>query len=819
MAQSELTIKISANVVQALGGIESVKQKLEQMSKSTMTASERFVDFSAKLSAVSIAFQSVSRIMGIAVSAAKDVITAYSAQEQAERRLQTVLTATQNAVGMSATELYNLAESLSEVTTYSDQEIIAVEQMLAATRRIGRDVLPEATRAVLDMAAATGDDATGAAKDLAQALADPAGEIESLKEKGIQLTEEQAENIKKVQEQNGVYEAQKLLLKEVAETYGGMAEAIASTDTGKLQQISNVWNDIKEGLGEGLLDRIGPALDWLYERLQDIEELINNWQKNDNIEKIALSGGSFDEYNDFDLLDAYQAVTRRADTQNGAPRTYSERIAAGIRRELDARNLYYNQDILSPLEREAYERSVASLSSGYGKWLSEYRYQNGRDPSLETIQRGIDVGELNANDVEMYNRNLMEKGYYDRLIQSRFSAFASPSTVTPASIQQNLEQLNGITGSLSVQNPAFSLSDYMQSLVGMTPRSIITPRAGSATSAEEAVVSAVATPRNPLGDFINQYGSFSSSYQMSRIDDAIRASQSWMAEVEPDSDAFKMLHEINEALYEQKEAFREAGDEASTWQEELLSSLPSIVDSFMSIVDSIGDIFSNMADAAEDELQRIEDKWDEYFEELDEKQDRQVESLNAMLASGNISYEDYIDAMNGLDETRAEAMEKAQEEEAAQREKANELGQAAFAANQANQLAEVAMNTASAIMGAWADNPNPVVAGIMTGIISAASAAQIAAISSQKYTPLAAGGITQGPTRTLLGEGNPHELVMPLTEGNLERFGLGSSERSGVINITVNIGAAYTGEQLTEDVFRGIERAQRTGALPHWRYA
>lgn len=799
MAQSELTIKISANVVQALGGIESVKQKLEQMSKSTMTASERFVDFSAKLSAVSIAFQSVSRIMGIAVSAAKDVITAYSAQEQAERRLQTVLTATQNAVGMSAAELYNLADSLSKVTTYSDQEILAVEQMLAATRRIGRDVMPEATRAVLDMAAATGDDAAGAAKDLAQALADPAGEIESLKEKGIQLTEEQAENIKKVQEQNGVYEAQKLLLKEVAETYGGMAEAIASTDTGKLQQISNVWNDIKEGLGEGLLDRIGPALDWLYERLQNIEDLISKWKKNDDIESVALNGGSFDEYNDYDLLEAYQSVTRRASTQNGAPRTYSERIAEGIRRELDARNLYYDQDVLSPLEREAYERAERGISQS-GRWLAN--------------QSGSEVSFV-PDDYEMYSRYSREKGYYDRIIEERLAGFASPSSLTPLAKKQNAERLNGITGSLTIQNPAFSLSDYMNSTVGMTPRDMIVPSNGNT---EEAVTSAIVA-RNPLGDFLDRYGSLSSSYQIARIDDAIRASQSWMAEVEPDSDAFKMLQEINEALYEQKEAFREAGDEASTWQEELLSSLPSIVDSFMSIVDSIGDIFSNMADAAEDELQRIEDKWDEYFEELDEKQDRQVESLNAMLASGNISYEDYIDAMNGLDETRAEAMEKAQEEEAAQREKANELGQAAFAANQANQLAEVAMNTASAIMGAWADNPNPVVAGIMTGIISAASAAQIAAISSQKYTPLAAGGITQGPTRTLLGEGNPHELVMPLTEGNLERFGIGSSGNGGVINITVNIGTAYTGEQLTEDVFRGIERAQRTGALPHWRYA
>ena len=84
---------------------------------------------------------------------------------------------------------------------------------------------------------------------------------------------------------------------------------------------------------------------------------------------------------------------------------------------------------------------------------------------------------------------------------------------------------------------------------------------------------------------------------------------------------------------------------------------------------------------------------------------------------------------------------------------------------------------------------------------------------------MAAGGITEGPTRTLLGEGNPHELVMPLTEGNLARFGIGQNPQSGVINLTINIGTVYSKEELSEEIFNGIERAQRTGALPNWRYA
>ena len=753
---SNIAIQISSNVQQAVNGINSVNQRLEALQKDTESVSSRFQRFSSIAGGAIIAFNTIAQAIQKVAGAVRFCVEAYSAQEQAERRLQTVLTATQNAVGMSASELYNLADSLSKVTTYSDQEILAVEQMLAATRRIGRDVMPEATRAVLDMAAATGDDAAGAAHDLAQALADPAGEIESLKEKGIQLTEEQAENIKKVQEQNGVYEAQKLLLKEVAETYGGMAEAIASTDTGKLQQISNVWNDIKEGLGEGLLNTIGPALDTLYEKLVDIN----------NVVQLMLQG--------------QETGSTAADIRNTG------------------------QGISSETPDEVLERVIRE--SPYGQWLNEYSRLN---PEASDHERTLDI----------YRQVYGTQRFTREDVVSYAAAVQEMERRSRASSRQSQLALNGITGSLSVPVPSIRWQDNL-----ITPYADAFLESGIHYAAERERESSLASRRtesaNALNSFLDQYGGLSSSRQVSAINDAIMASQQWMAEADPNSDTYKQLKEINEALYEQRDALLDIGEASKTWQEELTESIPDIVDNLMSIGDSFADIMQNMADAAADKLQEIQDKWDEYFDDLDEKQGRQAESLNAMLASGNISYEDYIDAMNDLDKTREESQEEARKEEEEQRKKANELGEAAFRANQANQIAQAAMDSASAIANIWSEHAgNPVMAGVLTGLAAAAIATQIAAISSQQYTPMAAGGITQGPTRTLLGEGNPHELVMPLTEGNLERFGLGSSGEGGVINITVNIGAAYTGEQLSEDVFRGIERAQRTGALPHWRYA
>ena len=95
-----------------------------------------------------------------------------------------------------------------------------------------------------------------------------------LKEANIQLTEEQAENIKKVQEQNGLYEAQKLLLQEVNNTYGGIAESLANTDTGKLEQLQDAWQDLKEGLGETLMNSLDGVLDYTLSLVEKIEGFV-----------------------------------------------------------------------------------------------------------------------------------------------------------------------------------------------------------------------------------------------------------------------------------------------------------------------------------------------------------------------------------------------------------------------------------------------------------------------------------------------------------------------------------------------------------------
>jgi hypothetical protein len=61
-------------------------------------------------------------------------------------------------------------------------------------------------------------------------------------------------------------------------------------------------------------------------------------------------------------------------------------------------------------------------------------------------------------------------------------------------------------------------------------------------------------------------------------------------------------------------------------------------------------------------------------------------------------------------------------------------------------------------MNAW--KYEPITASILTGLISATATAQVAAVASKQYTPLASGGIVSGPTHALIGEGGSKEAIL-----------------------------------------------------------
>lgn len=811
---NNITIRIASDVSSAVSGINQVNQKLDQLQAANEKARKSLAAISAGFTAVTSAVGIVANAISVVVDLGKDLTNAYTLQEQAEIRLQSVLKATQNAVGMSAGEMLELADSLQKATTYSDQEILAVEQMLAATRLIGRDIVPEATLAILDMAAAAGEDATGAAQRLAKALSNPAGEMESLKEAGIQLTEEQKRNIEKVQEQNGLYEAQKILLQEVAGTYGGMATAIASTDTGKLEQLQNAWQDLKEGLGETLMSSLDGVVDFTLSLVEKIEGFVSEHNANraswDSVYSALDSGttelGGFSDEQLERLINA------------SAYRQYMAALPSDMDRQkyedLGLRNGRFTEN-----DRAAYLAAQAEIARRNQPISSASSIQTIQDEKAwlreqERLRREQEIEAQRAAQAAA-------TGAADDFISSNT---ALSITAQEQAIQAKIDSANQVLA--DIESTGAEVSDTTLSIIEEIIAGLEEQKRNLREVEADPTVDTSSIP-SAAQSFISANSGLSVSAQTEALNEKIWTSMQLSRDPGLSDEMKSQLEEITAALIEQRNALMEvedATDSLTARQQAAMKALESFesaqkyIEPIMSITTSIGDLFQNMADSASSALDEIEAKWDEHFDELDAKQERQSDSLNALLGAGKISYEDYISAQNAMDEERAEAERQKAEEEAEARDKANQYGEAAFAANQANAIAQVAIDTASAIMGAWADNPNPVVAGVMTGLITAASAAQIAAISSQQYTPLAAGGIVQSPTFALLGEGGNKEAVIPLTDSNMERAGFSRSQE-GTIVINISVGTSYTGNQLAQDVFRGIEMAQRTGALPNWKYA
>jgi len=171
-------------------------------------------------------------------------------------QLDAVLTSTGGAAGVTKDMALDLADSLSQVTRYSDDAILAGENMLLTFTNIGKDIFPEATQAILDLSTATGQDLQSSAVQLGKALNDPIAGITALSRVGVTFTEEQKAAIASMVEMGDVAGAQTLILAELEKEFGGSAEAAGQTFAGQLDILKNSLSNVAEGVGMAML----PAL-------------------------------------------------------------------------------------------------------------------------------------------------------------------------------------------------------------------------------------------------------------------------------------------------------------------------------------------------------------------------------------------------------------------------------------------------------------------------------------------------------------------------------------------------------------------------------
>jgi len=245
---AQLAVKVGGDTKEAESALGRVNDQVKESGGFFKNALSSALGFAAGTGAV----MAVGAAFGFVKDQIGDVIKAGMDQQAVMSQTEAVLKSTGDASGFSAKQINDMADALAHTTTFSDDTIQSAENMLLTFTNI-KGTLPDATKTVLDMSQALGQDTKSSAIQLGKALNDPLTGITALQRVGVTFDAQQKALIKTYMQHGDVASAQGIILKELQKEFGGSAEAAGTTFAGKLQILNNTFDQVKEKIGLAIL--------------------------------------------------------------------------------------------------------------------------------------------------------------------------------------------------------------------------------------------------------------------------------------------------------------------------------------------------------------------------------------------------------------------------------------------------------------------------------------------------------------------------------------------------------------------------------------
>lgn len=252
MAQeTELSIKISADVERAVKGINSLRGEIRRLGsdRGGRQLSENLDAAGGslqKMLGTSITLRGVLAGLGAGL-AFRAIIRNTVEAEAAFTQLSNVVRSTGAAAGYTAPQLAAMAGELQNVTTFGDQSIQRMQAVLLGFRNVQGPIFREASELALDLSTRLGRDLTGSAVLLGKALQEPTRAVGALRNAGVEFSDEQEKVIKRLTATGDIAGAQRVILDELKTSYGGAARAARDTFGGALEGLKNAFSDLLEG--------------------------------------------------------------------------------------------------------------------------------------------------------------------------------------------------------------------------------------------------------------------------------------------------------------------------------------------------------------------------------------------------------------------------------------------------------------------------------------------------------------------------------------------------------------------------------------------
>ncbi len=218
----------------------------------------------------------ITAIAGALVNFGAASFQAFSESEKALTKVNTAIKQTGGVAGFTTEQLAAEAERLMSLTTFDDDQILndVTAQLLTFTNVTG-EAFTKAQEAALNLNTVLGGDLQGNAIQLGKALENPVKGVTALSKAGVTFTAVQKEQIKGLQEQGKLQEAQAIILDEINAKYGEQAKAIANTPTGKIEQMKNLWGELQEQIGGGIAGAVGKIIPLISTLITSLQQGIN----------------------------------------------------------------------------------------------------------------------------------------------------------------------------------------------------------------------------------------------------------------------------------------------------------------------------------------------------------------------------------------------------------------------------------------------------------------------------------------------------------------------------------------------------------------
>ena len=134
------------------------------------------------------------------------------------------------------------------------------ENLILTFNQMGKDIIPQVTESIMDLAQMMGGDLQGATMQVAKAMQDPERGLMMLRKSGVSFNDEQVNTIKHLYETGKAMEGQKMILQELQKEFGGQARAALETFGGRMKWLQNQIQDAQEGIGKAIVNSVTVAL-------------------------------------------------------------------------------------------------------------------------------------------------------------------------------------------------------------------------------------------------------------------------------------------------------------------------------------------------------------------------------------------------------------------------------------------------------------------------------------------------------------------------------------------------------------------------------